>query len=57
MVGMRNVLSEERKQQVIALGWLGGALWRIQRATGVRGEAAGPYLKAAGIPLRPSGSW
>ena len=54
---MSNVLSEEKKQQVIALGRLGWTLRRIQRATGVRRETAGAYLKAAGIPLRPSGSW
>ena len=54
---MSNVLSEEKKQQVIALGRLGWTLRRIQRATGVRRETAGAYLKAAGIALRPSGSW
>src|SRR5215471_9502689 len=54
---MSNVLSEEKKQQVIALGRLGWTLRRIQRATGVRRETAGAYLKAAGIPLRPSGAW
>jgi transposase len=54
---MGNVLSEEKKQQVIALGRLGWTLRRIQPATGVRRETAGAYLKAAGIPLRPSGRW
>ena len=54
---MSNVLSEEKKQQVIALGRLGWTLRRIQRATGVRRETACAYLKAAGIALRPSGSW
>src|SRR6516162_1340231 len=54
---MSNVLSEEKKQQVIALGRLGWTLRRIQQATGVRRETAGAYLKAAGIPLRPSGRW
>lgn len=54
---MSNVLSEEKKQQVIALGRLGWTLRRIQQATGVRRETASAYLKAAGIPLRPSGSW
>ena len=53
---MSNVLSEEKKQQVIALGRLGWTLRRIQRAAGVRRETAGAYLKAAGIPLRP-GRW
>jgi hypothetical protein len=31
---MSNVLSEEKKQQVIALGKLGWALRRIEQATG-----------------------
>jgi transposase len=46
---MSNVLSEEKKQQVIALGKLGMPLRKIERATGVRRETAGAYLKAAGI--------
>ena len=45
---MSNVLSEEKKQQVIALGKLGWSLRRIERETGVRRETAGAYLKAAG---------
>jgi hypothetical protein len=52
-----NVLSEEKKKQVIALGQLGWALRRIEEATGVRRETAGGYLKAAGIPVRQSGGW
>jgi len=54
---MSNVLTEEKKQQVIVLGRLGWTLRRIQQATGVRRETASAYLKAAGIPLRPAGSW
>jgi transposase len=54
---MSNVLSEEKKQQVIALGKLGWALRRIEQATGVRRETAGAYLKAAGIAVRPPGAW
>ena len=54
---MSNVLSEEKKQQVIALGRLGWPLRRIQEETGVRRETAGGYLKAAGIAIRPSGAW
>lgn len=54
---MSNVLSEEKRQQVIALGWLGWPLRRIEQATGVRRETAGTYLKAAGIAVRPPGSW
>jgi transposase len=52
-----NVLNEEKKQQVLALGRLGWSLRRIEGATGVRRETAGSYLRAAGIPLRPSGGW
>ena len=54
---MSNVLSEEKKQQVIALGRLGWSLRRIEQATGVRRETAGAYLKAAGIAVRPPGRW
>ena len=50
-------MSEEKKQQVIALGKLGWALRRIEQATGVRRETAGAYLKAAGIAVRPPGAW
>ena len=46
---MSNVLSEEKKQQVIALGKLGWSLRRIEEATGVRRETASGYLKAAGV--------
>src|ERR1700688_629526 len=46
---MANVLNEEKKQQVLALGRLGWSLRRIQQATGIRRETAGAYLKAAGI--------
>jgi hypothetical protein len=54
---MSNVLSEEKRQQVIALGRLGWSLRRIQQQTGVRRETAGAYLKLAGIPVRPPGGW
>jgi IstB-like ATP binding protein len=54
---MSNVLSEEKKQQVIALGRLGWTLRRIEQSTGVRRETAGAYLKAAGIAVRPPGAW
>jgi len=49
---MSNVLSAEKKQQVIALGRLGWTLRRVEQASGVRRETAGCYLKAAGIALR-----
>jgi transposase len=52
-----NVLSEEKKKQVIALGQLGWSLRQIQKQTGVRRETAGEYLKAAGVSVRPPGSW
>ena len=46
---MSNVLSNDKKQQVIALGKLGWSLRRIEEATGVRRETASTYLKAAGV--------
>jgi transposase len=52
-----NVLSDEKKQQVIALGRLGWSLRRIQKAVGVRRETASSYLKEAGIVVRPPGGW
>jgi hypothetical protein len=52
-----NVLSEEKKNQVIALGRLGWSLRQIQKAIGIRRETAGSYLKAAGIAVRPAGGW
>jgi len=54
---MSNVLSEDKRQQVIALGRLGWPLRRIEQETGVRRETAGAYLKAAGIGVRPPGAW
>jgi transposase len=56
-VGMANVLNEEKKQQVLALGRLGWSLRRIQQATRIRRETAGAYLKAAGIAVRPPSGW
>jgi len=52
-----NVLSEEKKQQILALGQLGWSLRRIERAVHIRRETAATYLKAAGIPVRPPGGW
>ena len=52
---MSNVLSEEKKQQVLALGRLGWSLRRIEETTKVRRETAGAYLKAAGIAVRGKG--
>ena len=50
-------MSEEKKQQVIALGRLGWSLRKIQKTTGVRRETAADYLRAAGVGLRPPGAW
>jgi transposase len=52
-----NVLSEEKKQQVIAPGRLGSSLRRLERAAHLRRETAGAYLRAAGIAVRPPGGW
>jgi hypothetical protein len=54
---MSNVLNEEKKQQVHRLGKLGWTLRRTEQATGLRRETASIYLKAAGVAVRPSGSW
>ena len=54
---MSNVLSEQKRQQVLALGRLGWPLRRIQQETGIRRETASTYLKAAGIAVRPPGGW
>ncbi len=54
---MSSVLSEDKQQQVIALGRLGWSLRRIERETGGRRETAGGCLRAAGIAVRPPGGW
>src|SRR4051812_28048161 len=54
---MANVLSEEKRKQIEALGLLGWSLRRIEAATGGRRETAGGDLKAAGVPLRRPGKW
>jgi len=54
---MVNILGEDKKQQVVALGRLGWTLRRIEEATGIRRETAGRYLKAAGIAVRAPGRW
>src|SRR5262250_3714528 len=54
---MSNVLSEDKRQQVIALGRLGWSLRPIEQATGVRRETGSSYLKAAGIAVRAPGAW
>jgi transposase InsO family protein len=52
---MTDILSDDKRQQVLALGRLGWTLRRIERVTGVRRETAGAYLKAAGLAVRPNG--
>jgi transposase len=54
---MSNVLSEAKRQQVIALGRLKWTLRQIEDATGVRRETASRYLRAAGIAVRPPRRW
>ena len=54
---MTNILSDDKRQQVLALGRLGWTLRRIEQATGVRRETASAYLKAAGLAVRPPGRW
>jgi len=50
--GMSNVLSDEKRQQVLALGRLGWSLRRIGQETRIRRETASAYLRAAGIVIR-----
>jgi transposase len=52
---MSNVLGDDKRQQVLALGRLGWSLRRIEEATEVRRETASAYLKAAGILVRGRG--
>jgi transposase len=52
---MANVLSEDKKTQVIALGKLGWSLRRIEQETGIRRETAGKYLHSAGVQVRYAG--
>jgi len=54
---MTNILSDDKRKQVLALGQLGWTLRRIEQATGVRRETASAYLKAAGLAVRPPGRW
>ncbi len=54
---MANVLKDEKKQQIIALGRLGWSLRKIQEATRVRRETISAYLKVSGIEIWPPGRW
>ncbi len=53
---MSNVLNEEKKKQIVALGQPGWALRRIEEATGVRRETVAGYLRAAGIAIQAPGA-
>ena len=46
-------MSDEKKQQAIALGRLGWSLRRIQKETGIHRETVSAYLKSADIAIRP----
>jgi hypothetical protein len=50
---MSNVLSDTKREQVLALGQLGWPLREIERKTGVRRETISGYLTAAEIAIRP----
>ena len=52
---MSNVLSNEQRQQILALGRLGWTLRRIEQATRSSRETVSAYLKAAGLAVRGPG--
>lgn len=52
---MSNVLSDDKKNQVLVLGGLGWSLRYIEEKTGVRRETASAYLRAAGLAVRRRG--
>jgi hypothetical protein len=54
---MANVLKDEKKQQIIALGRLGWSLRKIEEATRVRRETISAYLRGAGVEIWPPGRW
>src|SRR5215472_18614188 len=54
---MANVLKDEKKEQIIALGRLGWSLRKIQETTRVRRETISAYLKGAGVEVWPPGRW
>ena len=54
---MANVLKDEKKQQIIALGRLGWSLRKIQVTTRVRRETISAYLRGAGVEVWPPGRW
>jgi len=54
---MANILGNEKREQILALGRLGWSLRRIEEATGVRRETASRYLRSAGVAVRHPGRW
>jgi transposase len=54
---MANVVGNEKREQILALGRLGWSLRRIEAETGIRRETASAYLKAAGLDVRSPGRW
>jgi len=52
---MANILDDDKREQILALGRLGWSLRRIEEATGVRRETASRYLRAAGVTVRSPG--
>ena len=54
---MGNVLSDEKREQVVALGRMGWTLRKIEKTTGVRRETSSRYLRAAGVAVRPPRGW
>jgi transposase len=54
---MANILDDDKREQILALGRLGWSLRRIEEATGVRRETASRYLLAAGVAVRRPGRW
>src|SRR6266481_6969108 len=54
---MANVLKDEKKQQIIALGRRGWSLRKIQEATRGRRETISAYLRGAGVEIWPRGRW
>jgi transposase len=52
---MANILDNDKREQILALGRLGWSLRRIEEATGVRRETASRYLRAAGVSVRSPG--
>ena len=54
---MANVLKDEKKQQIIALGRLGWSLRKIQETTRVRRETISAYLRGVGVEVWPPGRW